>query len=241
MSFLFAPACIPAVPVRDDDKTFFPVHRVYCVGANYTDHVREVGGEGREKPFFFAKPADALVVSRQGIPTAIPYPRDTENLALEVELVVAIGKSAPENGVIPAEEALDYVWGYGAGLEFTRRDWQCAVREKRQPWEKAKGFDHSALVTEIMPKGRMPDPDQLELWLYVGGQQRQKGLTSHMIWSVPEIISELSESWRLQAGDLIYTGTPAGTGPIAPGESFEGGISGIGVFKGTMKPLPKEE
>lgn len=236
MSFIFAPYGMPTVPVLDEKNELFPVHRVYCVGANYTDHVREVGGEGRERPFFFCKPADALDVCVNGKPISIPYARDTEQLDLEVELVVAIGKTAPAVGTISAEEAEDYIYGYGAGVEFTRRDWQRNLRDKRLAWEKAKAFDHSALITEIRPKERTPEIDSLEIWLYVNNEKRQAGRLNQMIWSVPEIISELSTSWRLCAGDLIFTGTPAGTGPILAGQSFEGGVSGVGVFKGQIVP-----
>ncbi|WP_251570015.1 fumarylacetoacetate hydrolase family protein [Parasutterella muris] len=234
MPFLFPQALVPAVPVSGEKDIYFPVHRVYCVGANYADHVAEVGSEGREKPFFFSKPADALVVCREGKEVEIPYARDTDNLCLEVELVVAIGKTAPKFGKITPEEAEKYIFGYAAGVEFTRRNWQKYVRENRQPWEKAKGFDYSALVTEIKDKRRMPDPDNLSIWLYVDNQERQRGNTDRMIWKIPEIISELSESWRLTAGDLIYTGTPAGSGPIKEGQSFEGGINGAGTFKAKM-------
>lgn len=234
MSFVFAPYCIPAVPVWERKNEYFPVHRVYCVGANYTDHVKEVGAEGRERPFFFCKPADALVISHEGKEVEMTYPRDTHNLNLEVELVIAIGKNAPEKGIITPEEAMDYVWGYAAGVEFTRRDWHLTLREKRLAWEKAKSFDQSVLITDIRPKEYAPDPEKMDLWLYVDNQERQRGKCNHMIWNVAEIISELSTSWQLCAGDLIYTGTPAGTGPIEAGQAFEGGVGGVGVFKAKM-------
>lgn len=230
MSYIFAPAVFPAVPIWEEKNKFFPVHRVYCVGANYADHVAELGAEGRERPFFFSKPADCLVLSASDEAVPIPYARDTNNLCLEVELVVAIGKTAPDNAIVLPEEAEDYIWGYAAGVEFTRRNWQNFVRENRQPWEKAKAFDHSALITPIRPKERTPDMDDSSIWLYVNGQQRQKGNTNQMIWKIPEIISELSTAWQLTAGDLIYTGTPKGSGPIEKGQSFEGGVQGAGVF-----------
>lgn len=234
MTFAFAQALVPAVPVNGEKDVYFPVHRVYCVGANYTDHVAEVGAEGREKPFFFSKPADALVICREGKSAEIPYARSTDNLCMEVELVIAIGKTAPSVGKVSPEEAEDYIFGYAAGLEFTRRNWQQFVRENRQPWEAAKAFDASALISEIREKHRTPDMDEASVWLYVGNEQRQKGNTSHMIWKVPEIISELSENWRLTSGDLIFTGTPKGSGPVEIGQSFEGGVQGAGMFKGTM-------
>lgn len=237
MPFIFAADKVPAVPVWGEKDFYFPVHRVYCVGANYADHVAEVGSEGRENPFFFSKPADALVVNRDGKEVKIPYALDTNNLYLEVELVIAIGKTAPWGKKVTPEEAEDYIFGYAAGVEFTRRDWQQKVRENRQPWEKAKGFDNSVLITEIREKHRAPDMDAVGIWLYVGNTERQKGCTNQMLWKIPEIISELSESWQLTAGDLIYTGTPKGSGPINPGESFEGGVNGAGTFKGEILPL----
>lgn len=234
MPFIFAQNCIPAVPVWGEKDFYFPVNRIYCVGANYSDHVAELGKEGRERPFFFMKPSDALVICKEGKSVDISYARDTENLCLEIELVVGIGQDLPLEQKIQPEQAMDYVFGYAAGIEFTRRNWQLSLREGRQPWERAKSFDASVLITEIKPKHRMPDMDNAGMWLYVNNQERQRGNTSQMIWSVPEIISELSESWQLKAGDLIYTGTPKGSGPIQRGEAFEGGINGAGAFKGRI-------
>ncbi len=241
MPFIFAPACIPAVPVWGEKDKYFPVHRVYCIGANYAEHAAEVGTEGRERPFFFAKPADSLVVCKEGKSVDIPYARNTKSLCLEVELVIAIGKTAPEVGEIPTEEAEGYIFGYAAGLDFTKRDWQNELRANRQPWELAKGFDHAALITEVKEKIRMPDMDKAELWLYVNNSIRQRGNTQTMIWKIPEIINELSKSFRITAGDLIYTGSPAGSGPIEVGQTFEGGVSGVGVFSGKIVPAGSKE
>lgn len=238
MPFLFAQNVVPAVPVWGEKDIYFPINRVYCIGANYWDHVKEVGAEGRERPFFFAKPADAVQVCREGRSIDIPYARNTENLCLEVELVIAIGKNAPEAGEIPVAEADDYIYGYGAGIDFTKRDWQNILREHRQPWELAKGFDASAVISEIRDKHRMPDMDEAVLWLYVNNQERQRGNTKEMIWKIPEIINELSKNFRLMAGDLIYTGSPKGSGPIEAGQSFEGGVNGVGTFRGLITPRP---
>ena len=161
-------------------------------------------------------------------------PRETNSFCLEVELVVAIGKTAPETGFISPEEAEEYIFGYAAGVEFTRRNFQTIARENRQPWEKAKCFDNSALITEIREKHRMPDMDAATLWLYVDNQERQRGNTSQMMHSILELVSEVSKYWRLTAGDLIYTGTPKGSGPIEIGQSFEGGVNGAGKFSGKV-------
>ncbi len=234
MPFLFAPEIIPTVPVWGEKDKYFPVHRIYCIGANYADHAAEVGTEGRERPFFFAKPADCVVVCREGKSVEIPYARNTDSLCLEIELVIAIGKTAPTEGEIPVEEADSYIYGYAAGLDFTKRDWQNELRSHRQPWELAKGFDNAALITEIRDKNRMPDMDDAMLWLYVNNQDRQKDSTRKMIWKIPEIVNELSKSFRLCAGDLIYTGSPKGSGPIEKGQTFEGGIAGVGTFAGRI-------
>ena len=183
---------------------------------------------------FFTKPSDGLVVCKEGKSVEIPYPRETNSFCLEVELVVAIGKTAPETGFITPEEAEEYIFGYAAGVEFTRRNFQTVARENRQPWEKAKCFDNSALITEIREKHRMPDMDAATLWLYVDNQERQRGNTSQMMYSIPELVSEGSKYWRLTAGDLIYTGTPKGSGPIESGQSFEGGVNGAGKFSGKV-------
>lgn len=234
MPFVFAQACVPAVPVWGEKDQYFPIHRVYAIAGNYADHLAELGREEKTEPVFFTKPSDGLVVCREGKSADIPYARETDSLCLEVELVVAIGKTAPETGFVTPEEAEEYVFGYAAGVEFTRRNFQKAARENRQPWEKAKCFDDSALITEIREKHRMPDMDQATLWLYVDNQERQRGNTNQMMHSIPELISEISKYWRLTAGDLIYTGTPKGSGPIDIGQSFEGGVNGAGKFAGKI-------
>lgn len=237
MPFIFPQALVPAVPVWGEKDRYFPVHRIYCVAGNYADHLAEMGREEKSAPVFFMKPADALIISKEGKKVNVPYPKDTDSFCLETELVVAIGKTAPKESFIKPEEAEDYILGYAAGLEFTRRNHQTEAREKRQPWEKAKAFDSSVLITEIKEKHRMPDPDAATIWLYVNNQVRQRGNTDRMIYSVHDLISEISKSWRLTAGDLIYTGTPKGSGPIEIGQSFEGGINGAGAFSGTVVSL----
>lgn len=234
MPFVFAQACVPAVPVWGEKNRYFPVHRVYAIAGNYADHLAEMGRVERAEPVFFTKPSDGLVVCKEGKSVEIPYPRETNSFCLEVELVVAIGKTAPETGFITPEEAEEYIFGYAAGVEFTRRNFQTIARENRQPWEKAKCFDNSALITEIREKHRMPDMDAATLWLYVDNQERQRGNTSQMMYSIPELVSEVSKYWRLTAGDLIYTGTPKGSGPIESGQSFEGGVNGAGKFSGKV-------
>jgi fumarylpyruvate hydrolase len=197
----------------------FPVRRIYCVGRNYAAHRREMGGDDREPPFFFAKPADA--VAPPGV--AVPYPPRTGNFHHEVELVVALGAGGAD---VPIERALELVLGYAVGVDLTRRDLQAAAKDKGQPWEAAKGFDRSAPISAIRPwRGA---PPQGRIWLSVNGEIRQDGLVADMLWNVAEVISEASRLWRLEAGDLIYTGTPEGVAPLVRGDRVQGGIEGVG-------------
>jgi fumarylpyruvate hydrolase len=215
---VIASPATPTVPVEGGGS--FPVRRIYCVGRNYWAHRAEMGGgEDRDPPFFFAKPADAVVP-----PGRDPaYPPRTANLHHEIELVVAIGKDGAD---VSADQALDLVFGYAVGVDLTRRDLQGQAREKKQPWEAAKGFDDSAPISPI--RRWAGPPPQGPIRLSVNGQPRQDALVSDMIWSVPEIISEASKLWRLQPGDLIYTGTPEGVGPLARGDQVEGLVEGVG-------------
>ena len=218
---------IPApvlVPVKEGDASF-PVRRIYCVGRNYADHVREMGGDPhREPPFFFGKPRDAAVPGG-GV---IDHPPMTSDLHYEVELVVALGKGG---SAIPAAEALDCVFGYAVGIDLTRRDLQARAKEKGQPWEMAKGFDQSAPVSALVPAGRAGHLRSGAIWLNVNGETRQRGDLSQMIWSVAEIISHLSAFVTLAPGDLIFTGTPAGVGPIVSGDRVRCGIDGLGELE----------
>jgi len=220
--YVFEPR--PPVSVAiEGSEVRFPVHRIYCVGRNYADHVREMGSDPRrELPVFFTKPADAIVESGD----AVPYPPRTTNLHHEVELVVALKGGGRE---IPADEALQYVFGYAAGNDFTRRDLQQASRAAGQPWDTGKAFDRSAGIGAIKPAtaGHVASG---RIWLTVNGRQRQEADLSDMIWKVPEIIAELSTLFELTAGDLIYTGTPAGVGALRKGDRIEAGIDGVGVI-----------
>ena len=210
----------PALPV-EGSAALFPVRRVLCVGRNYAAHRREMGGDDRDPPFFFMKPADALVPP--GLP--VPYPSQTADLHHEIELVVAIGADGAD---VSVDEALDLVWGYAAGVDLTRRDLQAAAKAKGQPWEAAKAFDASAPIGLIRPVDRSGHPTG-DIRLSVNGVTRQAAQLSDMIWSVAEIIAQASRLWRLEAGDLIFTGTPEGVGPLAVGDQVEGEIADVGT------------
>ncbi len=227
MTFVIPPVPQPTVEVTGIDARF-PVHRIYCVGRNYAKHAREMGMDpDREPPFFFSKPADALVANG----TPVPYPPRTTNLHHEIELVVAIGTGGRE---IPVANALAHVFGYAVGLDLTRRDQQFAAREQGRPWDVAKGFDHSAPVSAIRPAAEMGHLEQGAIWLEVNGEQRQRANLSEMIWSVPEIVAELSTYFELRAGDLVFTGTPEGVGPVQRGDSLVGGIDGLETLRITV-------
>ncbi|MBX5454947.1 MAG: fumarylacetoacetate hydrolase family protein, partial [Acidobacteriia bacterium] len=203
----------------------FPVRRIYCVGRNYAEHVREMGGDAeRELPFFFAKPADAVVVRGADM----PYPPMTKELHHEMELVVAIGKGGAN---IPEREALNHVYGYAAGIDMTRRDLQAEAKKAGRPWEMSKGFDHSAPIGEIAPASQIGHPAQGKIVLSVNGKVRQNSDIANMIWPVSGIIAELSRFVRLEPGDLIFTGTPEGVGPVSRGDVLEGSISGVGTVR----------
>lgn len=218
-SFVFAPPIQPSVGINGAQQRF-PVRRILCVGRNYAAHRQEMGGDDRNPPFFFAKPADALADGGQ----PVAYPSATYDLHHEIELVIAIGKAGVN---VPAASALDLVFGYAVGVDLTRRDLQAAAKAKGEPWEAAKGFDQSAPIGEISPwKGAPPAG---RIWLSVNGQIRQDSLVDQMIWTVPEIIAQASMLWGLAPGDLIFTGTPDGVGPIQTGDRLEGGIDGLGV------------
>lgn len=203
----------------------FPVRRIFCVGRNYADHAREMGGDPtREPPFFFAKPADALVTG--GADT--PFPSLTKNLNHEIELVIAIGKIGAD---IPAENALDHIYGYAAGIDLTRRDLQAAARENKKPWDMAKGFDHSAPIGPIEPAAKIGHPAKGRISFAVNGAVKQDGDLADMIWSIPEIVATLSTYVALAPGDLIFTGTPAGVGPLVRGDVAVGEVAGVGEVR----------
>ena len=209
-----------SVPVAGEDATF-PVHRIYCVGRNYAAHAREMGHDPqRTAPVFFMKPADAIVHSG----ATVRYPSRTENFQHEIELVVAIAKSGRD---IAAADALGHVFGYAVGIDLTRRDLQIAAKENRVTWDTAKGFDQSAPISALHRATEIGHPDSGRIWLSVNDVIRQNADLNELIWSVPEAIAELSTFFTLVPGDLIFTGTPAGVGPIEVGDEVTGGIDGI--------------
>lgn len=226
--YVFPPAPMPAVPVVGQGAAF-PVHRIYCVGRNFADHAREMGAPvERGTPVFFMKPAD-VVLPGGG---AQPFPVATSDLHHEVELVVALGRDA--DGVIAREDALSHVFGYAVGLDLTRRDLQAAAKAKGLPWDVAKGFDRSAPISAIVPvSAGEPAADAL-LWLDVNGQRRQQAPLSDMIFSVADIVHELSQRFELRAGDLIFMGTPAGVAALHPGDTWTATIEGLTELRGTI-------
>ena len=222
MSYVFDAPHQPSTPVQGRSERF-PVRRIWCVGRNYAAHAREMGGDPtREPPFFFAKPADALV--QDG--AAIPYPPRTSDLHHEVELVVAIGRGGRE---IATAAALAHVYGYGVGVDLTRRDLQDEAKDRRRPWEMGKAFDRSAPCSALSPAAGTPDRGAVTL--KVNGELRQSGDLADMIWSVAEVIAALSSYVELAPGDLVYTGTPEGVGPLAPGDRVEAAVEGIGGLR----------
>lgn len=224
----------PRIPVRGGGM--FPVRRIYCVGRNFADHAREMGAaapaskEERGTPMFFMKPADAIVT---GDVLAVPYPPGTRELHHEVEPVVAIGRDAPP-GEVSVAEAPELIFGYGVGLDLTRRDLQAAAKAKGHPWDVAKGFDHSAPVSELVPVTRVDDLYALELELTVNDEIRQHGALRDLIWNVPEILHELSKLYALKAGDLVFMGTPAGVGPLLPGDRFSARLGDAAALSGLV-------
>src|SRR6266446_7147309 len=207
----------------------FPVRRVWCVGRNYLEHIKEMGQDEREPPFFFAKPADALVPDNG----TAPYPSLTKDMHHEVELVVAL-KSGGRN--IPVDKALDCVWGYAVGIDLTRRDLQIASRDIKRPWEIGKAFDASAPCGALQPASKIGHPSKGRIALRVNGQVRQDGDLAQMIWKVPEIIAKLSEMVELAGGDIIMTGTPSGVAATVPGDKLECEIEGVGRLTVTIAP-----
>ena len=219
----------PSVAVAGDEARF-PVRRIFCVGRNYADHVREMGNDPKsEPPLFFTKPADAVVENG----AAIPYPPDTSNLHHEVELVLAIGAGGAE--IAPAR-ALEHVWGYAVGVDLTRRDRQAEAKKAGAPWDAAKGFDRSAPIGAVAPRAAAGAMTRARIWLSVNGETRQDANLDEMIWSVPEIIAALSRSWALAPGDLIFTGTPAGVGPLQPGDAVSCGVDGLPDLSFSIAP-----
>jgi fumarylpyruvate hydrolase len=225
MAFVFPPEAPVGIPVAGSDD-LFAVRRVYCVGRNYAAHAREMGFDpDREPPFFFCKPADAVVPVAYGETLELAYPAQTQNYHYEAELVAVIGKGGSD---IPLSQALDHVWGYAVGLDMTRRDLQMKMREMGRPWEIGKAFDRSAPVGPIHPVSSVGHFEQGGLWLTVNGETKQKSDVSHLIWSVAETVADLSRFFRLEAGDVIFTGTPEGVGAAKAGDVMAVGVERLG-------------
>lgn len=227
------PRVLPAIPATEVPVVgggFFPVRRVYCVGRNYLDHIREMKeADERDPPFFFQKPRDAVVLDG----AQVPYPPFTSDFQFEVELVVAVGRDGRN---IAVADALDHVWGYAVGIDLTRRDRQRDARDLRLPWEVGKSFDASAPCGHIAPAREAQHFKDCAITLLVNGMERQRGDIGQMIWNVPEVMAQLSRQVTLGAGDLIYTGTPAGVGPVVPGDLLAAHVDGLPSLTITITP-----
>jgi fumarylpyruvate hydrolase len=227
MSYVFTPAPQASVPVAGRAERF-PVHRIYCVGRNYAEHAKEMGFTGREPPFFFLKPADAVVPVNAGETGTMAYPSLTTNLHHEIELVAAIGTGGKG---IKAADAHKHVYGYAVGLDMTRRDLQGEMKKQGRPWCIGKAFEQSAPIGPITPAAQAGDVTHAEVWLQVNGKDRQRSNVSKLIWSIGEIIEHLSTAWELQPGDLIFTGTPVGVAAVVAGDTLVGGVTGLGELR----------
>lgn len=224
MSYVIPPPPVTTLEVEGASARF-PVHRIYCIGRNYADHAREMGHDpDREPPFFFMKPADAIVTDGNDF----PYPEKTEDVHHEMELVVALGSGGRN---IPVKNALDCIFGYAVGLDMTRRDLQSEAKKLGRPWDTGKAFDHSAPCSRIRPVAKTGHPNTGALWLKVNGKTTQSSDISALIWTIPEQIAFLSSLFSLAPGDLIYTGTPAGVGPVHVGDVLHGGVDNVGEIK----------
>ncbi len=223
MDYVFTPPATVSVPVTGLAARF-PVHRIYCVGRNYAEHAKEMGFSGREPPFFFMKPASAVLAIEAGQIGSMAYPSLTGNLHHEIELVVAIGKGGKN---IQVADALQHVYGYAVGLDMTRRDLQNEMKKQGRPWSIAKGFEQSAPIGPITPVAQAGDVEQAEIYLQVNGQDRQRSSVTQLIWNLAETIAHLSAAWELQPGDLIYSGTPEGVGAVVPGDTLVGHVDGL--------------
>jgi fumarylpyruvate hydrolase len=224
MAFVIPAPTTPVLDVKGTEAKF-PVHRIYCIGRNYAAHAREMGHDPeREPPFFFQKPADALLPNGGDF----PYPAKTSDLHFELELVVALGKGGVN---IEATQALDHVYGYAVGIDMTRRDLQAEAKKLGRPWEVGKAFEKSAPCSAIVPASQIGHPSKGSIWLTVNGKTRQRGDLSQLIWSIPESISYLSSFFTLAPGDLLFTGTPAGVGATQRGDRLQGGVDGVGEIE----------
>jgi len=227
MTFAIAPHALPSIPIAGSDMRF-PVHRIYCIGRNYADHAREMGAAvDRGNPIFFAKPADAIVIDDGDV----PYPSATAELHHEVEMVIALASGGRD---IPVEHALEKVYAYGIGLDLTRRDLQATAKKNGSPWDTAKGFDCSAPVSSLHRASDIGHPANAEISLHVNGTLRQQADIADMVFSVAEIIHELSKFYELTSGDLIFTGTPAGVASLSRGDRFRAELHGIAILEGRI-------
>jgi fumarylpyruvate hydrolase len=226
MSLVFQALPQPTVPVAGGG--LFPVHRIYCVGRNYEEHAKEMGFTGREPPFFFMKPADAVLPVHDGETGTMNYPSLTKNLHHELELVVAIGTGGRD---IKAADAAKHIWGYAIGLDMTRRDLQNDMKKQGRPWCVGKGFDEAAPIGPIHAKSQLGEINSGRITLKVNGQVRQDSDVSKLIWNIPETIEHLSAAWTLQPGDLIFTGTPEGVAAVVPGDVMEASIERLGALR----------
>lgn len=225
--YVISPPAVASVAVAGSEERF-PIRRIFCVGRNYAAHAREMGRDpDREPPFFFTKPADAVVDDQQ----TVAYPPETNNFHYEAELVIAIGKAGVN---IPEAQALDYIWGYAVGNDLTRRDLQLTAREQGRPWDWGKAFDRSAVCGPIHPVSEVGHLEQGSIRLSVNGSVKQDADLKELIWAVPEIVAILSRTMEIKAGDLIYTGTPAGVGPLVPGDICVVEIAGLGSVTTTI-------
>lgn len=226
MSYVFNPEAVTSVAVAGRAERF-PVRRVYCVGRNYEEHAKEMGFTGREPPFFFLKPADAVVPVEAGATGSIAYPPLTKNLHHEIELVVAIGTGGNN---IKAADAHKHIFGYAVGLDMTRRDLQNEMKKQGRPWCIGKAFDQSAPIGPITPVAAAGDVANAEIYVQVNGADRQRSNVAKLIWNIGETIEHLSAAWELQPGDLIYTGTPEGVAAVVAGDTLVGGVAGLGTL-----------
>lgn len=223
MDYVFTPPAVVSVPVIDQTARF-PVHRVYCVGRNYAEHAKEMGFTGREPPFFFIKPASAVLAVELGQTGNMAYPSLTSNLHHEIELVVAIGKGGKN---IAAADAHQHIYGYAVGLDMTRRDLQNEMKKQGRPWCIGKAFEQSAPIGPITPVALAGDVEHADIFLQVNGQDRQRSNLGQLIWNLAETIESLSAAWELQPGDLIYSGTPEGVAAVVAGDTLVGGVNGL--------------
>ncbi len=223
MNYVFTPPAVPSVPVVARSERF-PIHRIYCVGRNYVEHAQEMGFTGREPPFFFIKPADTAVVVPAGETGAMEYPALTSNLHHEIELVVAIGKGGRN---IKAADAKKHIFGYGVGLDMTRRDLQGEMKKQGRPWCIGKAFEQSAPIGPITPIEQAGDVENAEIWLQVNGKDRQRSNVNKLIWTIGETIEHLSAAWDLAPGDLISSGTPEGVAAVVKGDTLVGSVGGL--------------